>query len=69
VQLAKAYNLKANTVTVAGEEFQVIQLGEEGRGRSLVRVPCPVGVTDPHEVTLTTSTSRNLPSASLAKTT
>jgi hypothetical protein len=37
----KAYNIRPVKILVAGEEMTVLNLGEDGRGRVLKRVPCP----------------------------
>ena len=42
----KAYNLSAKNIEVAGNKVPVIQLGESGRGRLLVSIPCPEGLQD-----------------------
>ena len=42
----KAYNLATAVIEVAGNKLSVIQLGEKGRGRLLVSIPCPEGLQD-----------------------
>ena len=42
----KAYNLAAKVIEVAGNKIPVIQLGENGRGRLLVSIPCPERLQD-----------------------
>ena len=42
----KAFNLSAKNIEVAGNKVPVIQLGESGRGRLLVSIPCPEGLQD-----------------------
>ena len=42
----KAFNLTTEIIEVAGNKLSVIQLGEKGRGRLLVSIPCPEGLQD-----------------------
>ena len=42
----KAFNLTTEVIEVAGNKLSVIQLGEKGRGRLLVSIPCPKGLQD-----------------------
>ena len=50
----KAFNLSsAISTVVAGREISVLSLGESGRGRSLVQIPCPPGLEDGVAVTAT----------------
>jgi hypothetical protein len=49
----KAYNLKATEVELAsGVKFPAVVLGERGRGRRQVFVPCPEGLKDGDSVVL-----------------
>ena len=56
----KAYNLKATKTEVAGRSLEVITLGEVGRGRTSITVPCSAGLNDGDSVSVT------LPSVSAA---
>lgn len=47
----KAFNLKAETITIANRPLTLIMLGEEGRGRMQHKIECPSGLQDGDAVT------------------